>query len=104
MRRFFALVFGLGLLGDVAAILVAPPIVRYWFTPPIGAGAMAALNATDVLNYGMTKLIEYQIGGTLFGMALGALISFFLWRRARRLAALQPALPVGAPQSTAVKV
>jgi hypothetical protein len=100
LRRFLALLFGLGLLGDIIAMLIAPGMIRYWFESPVAGASMATLNPGKVLDFGMQQLIKYQIGGTAIGMAVGIFIWILLWRRGRRKAAAAAA-SAPAPASAA---
>jgi hypothetical protein len=100
LRRFLALLFGLGLLGDIVATLIAPGMIRYWFESPVAGASMATLNPTKVLDFGIQQLIKYQIVGAAIGMAMAVAIWIVLWRRARRkaaaAAATAPAAATGA--------
>ena len=102
MRRFLALVFGLALLGDVAAILIGPKMIHYWFEPPVQAGAQAAFNCTGALDYGISKLITMQIGGTITGLVIGLIVALLLWKRNRPVAAVAAA-PAAPASTTPVK-
>jgi hypothetical protein len=102
LRRFLALMFGLGLLGNVAAILIGPRMIHYWYEPPVAAGMPSAFNCTGALDYGISKLITLQLVTTIAGMAVGLVIAILLWRRSKRLAAAVPAtVTPGPPKASA---
>jgi hypothetical protein len=101
VRRFLYLLFGFALLGDVIAMIVGPHLIRFWYASPQSAGGFAALDAVKVLDYGMRSLIDCQLIGTAAGALFGAILSFVLWRRSRRLASqttAQPAQPAAPAQ------
>jgi hypothetical protein len=99
LRRFLWLALLFALIGDVVATLIAPNVIRYWFAPPVQAGANALLNCEGALAWGMDSLIKVQIGFAAGGIVLGLIVSLLLWRRERRKQAeaktAAPATPAG---------
>ena len=101
MRRFLWLAIALGLAGDLAAILIGPRWIHYWFAPPVPAGATAAFNCTAALDYGMHNLLLLQLGGSIGGVVIGLLVTILLWRGDRKRAAAQ--VPAAEPPKPAAK-
>lgn len=97
MRRFFVVTLVMALVGDIAAIFIAPKMIHYWFEPPVAAGAQAAFNCTGALDWGIQRLIAFQLWATLAGAVIGMIFAFLLWRRASKQAALVPAGAAPAP-------
>ena len=97
MRRFVIFVVSLALVGDIAAILVAPKLIHYWFEPPVASGATAAFNCTGALDYGISRLISYQLWATVAGAVLGLILALVFWNRSRKQTA---AAVVVAPAAT----
>jgi hypothetical protein len=74
VRRFLILVPLFALLGNIAAILLAPIFIRWWFEPPVQAGAMAALNCVNAVDYGIHRFVWAQI----ICASLGGMVGFVL--------------------------
>ena len=67
-----ALIFGL------LATWLGPKMIAYWYAPPVPAGAAAAFNCTDAVQWAMGKLVVTQLVGTLIGLAVGVVLGVMM--------------------------
>jgi hypothetical protein len=79
----FALIFGL------LATWLGPRMISYWYSPPVPAGAAAAFNCTDAVNWAMNKLVLTQVIGSLIGVVVGVIVGIAM----RSRSAPPPAAP-----------
>ena len=70
-----ALVFGL------LATWLGPKMISYWYAPPVAAGAAAAFNCTEAVNWAMNKLILTQLIGTIVGIVVGMVVGIAMRRK-----------------------
>jgi hypothetical protein len=71
----FALVFGL------LATWLGPKMISYWYSPPVPAGAAAAFNCTDAVNWAMNKLVLTQLIGSAIGFVVGLVVGVLMRRK-----------------------
>jgi hypothetical protein len=83
-----ALVFGL------LATWLGPKMISYWYTPPVPAGAAAAFNCTDAVNWAMNKLVLTQLIGSIIGFVVGMVLGILMRRK--------PVPPPATPPQTKV--
>ncbi|HYS07804.1 MAG TPA: hypothetical protein VEP66_03630 [Myxococcales bacterium] len=83
-----ALVFGL------LATWLGPKMISYWYAPPVAAGAAAAFNCTEAVNWAMNKLVLTQVFGSVIGVAVGIVLGLFMGRK--------PVPPPATPPATKV--
>src|SRR5712675_3147828 len=83
-----ALVFGL------RATWLGPKMISYWYAPPVAAGAAAAFNCTEAVNWAMNKLVLTQVFGSVIGVAVGIVLGLFMGRK--------PVPPPATPPATQV--
>ena len=83
-----ALVFGL------LATWLGPKMISYWYTPPVPAGAAAAFNCTDAVNWAMNKLVLTQLIGSVIGFVVGMVLGILMGRK--------PIPPPATPPATKV--
>jgi len=85
-----ALIFGL------LASWLGPKMIAYWYTPPVAAGAAAAFNCTEAVQWAMNKLILTQVIGSAIGLVVGIVIGILMRpRTAPPPPAAPPATKVG---------
>jgi hypothetical protein len=77
----FALVFGL------LASWIGPLAIAYWYRPPVPAGANAAFNCTEAVEWGMGRLLWTQVIGIIGGALVGLIIGLMWARHKTALAA-----------------
>jgi hypothetical protein len=70
-----ALVFGL------LATWLGPKMISYWYTPPVAAGAAAAFNCTEAVNWAMNKLVVTQLIGSVVGLLVGMVVGIVVGRK-----------------------
>jgi len=80
-----ALIFGL------LATWLGPKLISYWYSPPVAAGAAAAFNCTEAVDWAMHKLVLTQILGTVIGLAVGMAFGIAMRRKALPPPASPPA-------------
>jgi hypothetical protein len=83
-----ALVFGL------LATWLGPKMISYWYTPPVAAGAAAAFNCTEAVNWAMNKLVVTQLIGSVVGLLVGMVVGIVVGRK--------PVPPHASPPATKV--
>jgi ABC-type nitrate/sulfonate/bicarbonate transport system permease component len=83
-----ALVFGL------LATWLGPKMISYWYTPPVAAGAAAAFNCTEAVNWAMNKLVLTQLIGSVIGLLVGMVLGILMGRK--------PVPPPASPPATKV--
>ena len=83
-----ALIFGL------LATWLGPKLISYWYSPPVAAGAAAAFNCTEAVNWAMNKLVLTQLFGSVIGVAVGIVLGLFMGRK--------PVPPPATPPATKV--
>lgn len=67
-----ALIFGL------LATWLGPKMISYWYTPPVAAGAAAAFNCTEAVQWAMNKLILTQLIGSVIGLVVGIVVGILI--------------------------
>src|ERR1700704_2923148 len=83
-----ALIFGL------LATWLGPKMISYWYSPPVAAGAAAAFNCTEAVNWAMNKLVITQLIGSVIGLLVGRCVGIVMGRK--------PAPPHASPPTTKV--
>jgi len=83
-----AIVFGL------LATWLGPKMISYWYTPPVPAGAAAAFNCTEAVNWAMNKLVLTQLIGSVIGLVVGMVLGILIGRK--------PIPPPATPPATKV--
>ena len=83
-----ALIFGL------LATWLGPKMIAYWYAPPVAAGAAAAFNCTEAVNWAMNKLVLTQLIGSVIGFAVGMIVGIVMRGK--------PVPPPAAPPTTKV--
>ena len=92
MKRVTTSALVCALLFGLLATWLGPRIISYWYSPPVAAGAAAAFNCTEAVNWAMNKLVLTQVIGSLVGVFVGILIGMAMRRR--------PVPPPATPPST----
>lgn len=65
------------LLGGIAAAVLAPGTIAWYFEPPVEVG----VNCRPATEWAMQKLLYAQVFGALLGGIIMALLSFFLRKK-----------------------
>ena len=89
MKRVFVLYIPLGmLLGFIAATLVGPRMISWWFTPPAGVG----VSCGPSVEMGLSQFLSFQLGLMITGGLLACGVAWLL-RKKKPVASAPPAQP-----------
>ena len=94
MKRVTVSALVSALILGLLATWLGPRVISYWYTPPVAAGAAAAFNCTEAVDWAMHKLVLTQILGTVIGLAVGTAFGIAMRRKALPPPASPPATKV----------
>lgn len=75
MRRAIAVSLVLAVLFTILATWAGFRFIPYWFEPPVGQSLTEGRGA---INWALARLVGMQITGFVFGLLLGAVVSFLM--------------------------
>jgi ABC-type nitrate/sulfonate/bicarbonate transport system permease component len=94
MRRVTIAMLLCALVFGILATWLGPRMITYWYAPPVAAGAAAAFNCTEAVQWAMTKLIWTQLIGTGIGLIVGLVLGVLMGGRRAPPASPPPATKV----------
>ena len=75
MKRFSVSALLCALIFGLLATWLGPKMITYWYAPPVAAGAAAAFNCTEAVEWAMRKLVITQLMGTILGLVVGVVLA-----------------------------